>query len=113
MLPAGQPALAAQPVLTQPGASFPQAPRSNSRGVFFWGAAMFKLKYSRGRESTTLMFVTASWGAVLFKYLVADLAILSVEFPSMSTGEFGTAVALILSIWLGREWIDKGRNHAH
>lgn len=72
-----------------------------------------RLKDSRGRESKTLMFVTASWGAVLLKYLVADLAILGVTVPPMSTGEFGAAVALILGIWLGREWIDKGRNHAH
>lgn len=57
------------------------------------------LKDSRGRESTTLSFVGASWFAVtamfMWKGSAAELA------------SYGLAVAAILGIWLGREWTDK------
>lgn len=67
------------------------------------------LKDSRGAESKTLGFVTASWGVVLVKYMTAEMTILGVTVPDMSTGEFGAAVTLILGIWLGREWVDTKR----
>ena len=57
---------------------------------------LFVIKDSRGRESTTLMFVTLSWlvvtGIFLWKGSAADIL------------NYGTAVAAILAIWLGREW---------
>ena len=57
------------------------------------------IKDSRGRESTTLLFVAASWFAVtsmfMWKGTSADLA------------SYGMAVAAIMAIWLGREWTDK------
>ena len=60
---------------------------------------LFVIKDSRGRESTTLMFVTLSWlvvtGIFLWKGSAADIL------------NYGTAVAAILAIWLGREWTEK------
>jgi len=57
------------------------------------------LKDSRGRESTTLSFVSASWFAVtvmfIWKGSAADIM------------QYGTAVGAILLIWLGREWTEK------
>jgi hypothetical protein len=64
---------------------------------------------STGRESRTLFFVAASWLAVWVKYLAAGLTLPLVgTVPPMTATEFGMAVAAILGIWLGREWIKKG-----
>lgn len=54
---------------------------------------------SRGRESTTLNFVAASWLAMtvmfMWKGTAADIT------------SYGLAVAAILAVWLGREWTEK------
>lgn len=59
---------------------------------------MLTLK-SRGRESTTLNFVFASWLAItvmfLWKGTAADMT------------SYGIAVAALLMVWLGREWTEK------
>ena len=62
----------------------------------------------RGRESTTLGFVSVSWGLVTLKFLFsgATLPLLGVQ-SVISLSEYSTAVALILGIWLGREWAEK------
>lgn len=62
----------------------------------------------RGKQSTTLLFVAVSWSVVLVKFLVAgvNLGPLGI-MPQMSVVEFGSSVALILTIWLGREWTEK------
>lgn len=62
----------------------------------------------RGKQSTTLLFVALSWLAVFAKFVVSgvNLGPLGV-MPTMSAGEFGAAVALILAIWLTREKIEK------
>ena len=61
--------------------------------------SMLSLKDSRGRESTTLSFIGASWLAVtvmfMWKGSAADIM------------QYGTAVGAILLIWLGREWTEK------
>lgn len=63
------------------------------------GSDMVRLKDSKGKESTTLTFVTVAFLAVLIKYLLGGI-----YGPEISTGEFGAAVTLILGIWLNREW---------
>lgn len=69
---------------------------------------MFSLKDSRGRQSITLAFVGVSWLAVWLKFVFAGATLpLFGLMPPMSASEFGTAAALILAIWLGREWTDK------
>jgi len=60
---------------------------------------LMSIKDSRGRESTTLLFVAASWFAATSMFMwkggAADLA------------SYGLAVGAILGIWLGREWTEK------
>ena len=63
---------------------------------------------SSGRESRTLFFVAASWLVVWVKFLAAGLTLPVVgTVPPMTATEFGTSVAFILAIWLGREYIKK------
>lgn len=69
---------------------------------------MFSLKDSRGRESTTLAFVSAAYAALLIKFVLAGATLpLFGAVPAMGATEFGLAVAGVLAIWLGREWTDK------
>ena len=73
---------------------------------------MIKMKDTRGRESTTLSFVTAAFVALLFKFLAAGLQVTAgqdmlINMPQMGAGEFGMAAAAVLAIWLGREWTEK------
>jgi len=64
---------------------------------------------SNGQASRTLFFVSASWLIVWVKYLLAGLSLPFVGVvPPMTATEFGTAVAFILGIWLGREFVKKG-----
>lgn len=63
---------------------------------------------SSGRESRTLFFVTASWLVVWVKFLLAGVDLPFVgKVPPMTATEFGSAVAFILAIWLGREYVKK------
>lgn len=62
----------------------------------------------RGKQSTTLLFVSLSWLAIFVKFIVAGVSLGPLGImPQMSATEFGTSVALILAIWLGREWTEK------
>lgn len=66
------------------------------------------MKDSRGAESKTLSFVTAGYLTLLVKFALASVTIPYVgTMPPMSAAEFGTAAALVLGIWLGREWTEK------
>ena len=61
-----------------------------------------------GKESRTLFFVTVSWMALLIKFLLAGVTLpIFGLVPLMTATEFGSSVAFVLSIWLGREWIKK------
>ena len=63
---------------------------------------------SRGKQSVTLFFVTVSWAAVTVKFFVGGALLVPLGvMPTMTAGEYGAAVALILAIWLGREWTEK------
>lgn len=69
------------------------------------------LKDTRGRESITLGFVAASWLALWLKFILAGATLPLVgTVPAMSASEFGAAVALVLAIWLGREWTEKSKS---
>lgn len=66
------------------------------------------MKDSRGAKSSTLGLVTVSWGAVTAKFVTAGVSLPYVGImPPMTAGEFGAAVAMILGIWLGREYTEK------
>ena len=60
---------------------------------------LFTIKDSRGRESMTLSLVSVSWLALtvmfMWKGTAADML------------NYGTAVAAVLAVWLGREWTEK------
>ena len=60
------------------------------------------LKDTSQRESTTLMFVTIAFITMNFGYLWNLM-----HGTAATLTEYGSAVALILAPWLGREWIKK------
>jgi hypothetical protein len=73
---------------------------------------MLTIKDARGRESKTLGFVLVSWLAVTGKFVAAgmDLSTFGMGATSqISLTEYAAAVAAILAIWLGREWVDTKR----
>lgn len=62
----------------------------------------------QGRESRTLFFVTLSWLVIWIKFVLAGLTLPMVgQVPHMTATEFGTSVAFVLGIWIGREWVKK------
>lgn len=73
-----------------------------------WGS-FFSPKDSLGRESRTLAFVGLSFIAVGTRFIFGglDFALGPFHFavPVTTVTEFGGAITLILSPWLGREWI--------
>lgn len=63
---------------------------------------------TRGTPSRTLPFVAISWLVVTVKFLIAGMTLGPLgEMPQMDAGAYGSAVALILAIWVGREWKQK------
>ena len=56
------------------------------------------------RESTTFKLVFSSWLVVFAKFLGASMSTPWGSIPPMSVGEFSTAVAALLVVWVGREW---------
>ena len=82
-----------------------------------WGSWL-KPRDASGRESRTLAFVGISWLALLVRFAAGGLSVAwgPVRFevaPTMMV-DFGAAVAAVLAIWLGREWIrsTKGKTDA-
>lgn len=63
---------------------------------------------SQGRESRTFVIVSLSWLGVWVKFIGAGLTLPVIgAVPPMSATEFGTAVAAIMAVWVGREWVKK------
>lgn len=75
---------------------------------------MMCMKDTRGRRSKTLFFVTVTWIAMLIKFIAAGVTITVGEavtsIAPMGATEFGTGVAMVLAVWVGREWKDKEMN---
>jgi len=68
----------------------------------------FNLKDSRGKESTTLSFVTLSFFAIFIKFILAGVNMGPLgTMPAMSATEFAASVTVVMLIWLGREWTEK------
>ena len=69
------------------------------------------IRDSRGRESKTLAFVRIAFGLVTLRFALGGLALkgagIDLAIPASSLSDYGAAVALILAIWLGREWTEK------
>ena len=69
---------------------------------------MLCMKDGRGKKSKTLFFVSISWVVLVLKFLFAGVTLMTLgQIPPMTASEFGMAVAMILGIWLGREYTDK------
>jgi len=60
------------------------------------------------RESTTLKLILPAWAILIIKFGLSGVDFkfgeLAITFVPMGAVAFGTALAAILSIWLGREW---------
>lgn len=70
------------------------------------GLRSFSVPDSRGGRSTTLTFVAVSWLVVTLAFARSWLLPLA-AVPPMGAGEYGTAVLMILGVWLGREATQK------
>lgn len=71
-------------------------------------------KDSRGNRSRTLPFVIVGFVAVTAKFVVAGLKLpLLGEAPEMSAAAYGSAVLMIVGLWVGREWKQKEVERGH
>lgn len=72
---------------------------------------LFRPKDARGRESRTLFFVSAAFAFLSIRFALGGLqaSLGDFRFDVVSTPmlDYGAAVAAVLSVWLGREWINK------
>jgi len=60
---------------------------------------------SKGKESTTLTFVSIAFIAVFVKFLIGGMTLPVIGLmPIIGAGEFGLAITGILAVWLNREW---------
>lgn len=73
-----------------------------------WGGWL-KPKDVRGRESRTLAFVGLTWMLLCARFAMGGFSIglgpIHFEVGSTPMVDFGAAVAAVLSIWLGREFL--------
>ena len=75
-----------------------------------WGRFFHPLD-SRGRESRTLWFVTVSWLVMTLRFIAGgiEFSVGPVHWaiaPSLVL-DYGGAVAAIVAVWVGREWVSK------
>lgn len=75
-----------------------------------WGGWL-KPRDARGRESRTLFFVSAAFTFMSIRFVLgglgASLGYFRIEIAPTPMLDYSAAVAAILTIWLGREWINK------
>lgn len=66
---------------------------------------------AKGRESRTLFFVSVGFAVVTIRFalggLGASMGDFRIEIVPTPMLDYGAAVAAILMVWLGREWINK------
>lgn len=66
------------------------------------------MKDSRGNNSKTLPFVVIGFTAVTAKFVAAGLTLGPIgTAPEMSASAYGSAVLMIVGLWVGREWKQK------
>ena len=75
-----------------------------------WGGWL-KPRDARGRESRTLALVGLTWLFMTVRFALGGLTFsvagLTLQIAQTAMIDYGTAVAAVLAIWLGREWINK------
>lgn len=74
----------------------------------FWGTWL-KPKDAKGRESRTLAFVGITWLLMSARFVLgglgADFGGFRFEVGVTAMIDYGAAVAAVLAVWLGREWV--------
>lgn len=77
-----------------------------------WGT-LLRPRDSAGRESRTLAFVGLSWLLMSLRFalggLGASLGDFRWEIGATPMVDYGAAVAAVLAVWVGREWVRDGR----
>ena len=69
---------------------------------------MMLLRDSRGRESTTLTFVTITWAIGTVKFAIGGFTLgMFGASPSVDIAAYGAFFLAILAPWLQREWTEK------
>ena len=75
-----------------------------------WGS-FFRPRDSKGRESRTLTFVSIAFFLLSIRFFFSgmqlDFGWWHWEFSTAGLVDYGAAIAAVLSIWLGREWIQE------
>lgn len=80
-----------------------------------WGS-FFHPRDSRGRESRTLWLVAVTWAIMTARFIAGgiEFTVGPVHWsiaPSLVL-DYGGAVAAIIAVWVGREWVArKGGDH--
>lgn len=78
------------------------------------------IKDSRGKDSTTLFFVTVGFSVVMAKFIAGGLAISHLvggtfqiiwNVPVMGGTEFGIALGAVLAAWTAREHKEKSNGN--
>ena len=66
---------------------------------------------ARGRESRTLALVGLTWLLMTLRFALGGMSFsvagLTLQIAQTAMIDYGAAVAAVLAIWLGREWINK------
>lgn len=74
-----------------------------------WGSWL-RPRDARGRESRTLAFVGITWLIMTARFVLgglgASLGDFKFEIGATAMIDYGAAVAAVLAVWLGREWIN-------
>ncbi|MCO5763747.1 MAG: hypothetical protein NHG36_19975 [Chromatiaceae bacterium] len=75
-----------------------------------WGS-FFHPRDSKGRESRTLWFVAITWLVMTVRFVAGgiDLTLGPLHWAIQPSAiiDYGTAVAAIMAVWIGREWVSK------
>ena len=77
-----------------------------------WGGWL-KPRDACGRESRTLAFVGLTWLLMTLRFALGGLSFtvagLTLQIAQTAMIDYGAAVAAVLAIWVGREWVDTKR----
>ena len=78
-----------------------------------WGS-FFHPRDAKGRESRTLWFVTVTWLIMTARFIAGGIQVelgpLSWTVEPSLVLDYGGAVAAVLAVWIGREWVTR-KNH--
>lgn len=78
-----------------------------------WGSWL-KPRDASGRESRTLAFVGITWLIMVVRFaaggLIFEWGPIKFHVETALMLDFGGAVAAVLAIWVGREWVRKEKS---